>query len=137
MSALQEQRHSPQSRRRARLTAVPSAPAQHWTAPAPLRQLPFMLVLLAVLGIGMVGLLLLNTTVQGQSFQLEDRRQQSARLGYTEAELQHQLDQTSSPQSLAAKARELGMRPNPAPEFLEVPTGRVLGGPNDGYEQEG
>lgn len=94
---------------------------------APLRQLPFLLVLAGVLGLGMVGLLVLNTTVQNQSFELSDKRSTATRLGYVEAGLQHELDQVSSPRSLALKATALGMRPNAQPAFLVLPDGTVVG----------
>ena len=110
------------ARRRASLQPVPAAVP-------PLRQLPFVLVLAAVLGAGMVGLLVLNTTLQGQSFELRDKQQQATSLSYIEAGLQAQVDDLAATRSLVARATALGMRPNPAPAFLVLPDGTVVGTP--------
>lgn len=127
MSALaqhQPQRHRSATPPRRRATLQPV------TAPVPpLRQLPFVLVLAAILGVGMVGLLVLNTTLQNQSFALRAKQQEATRLAYVEAGLQAEADRLASARSLAAKATALGMRPNPGPAFLVLPDGRVVGAP--------
>lgn len=130
MSALSEPTPSSTEPIRARgRRSRSSRPELRSVAPqvAPLRQLPFLLVLAGVLGLGMAGLLVLNTTVQNQSFDLAEKRATATRLGYTEAALQHELDQVSSPRSLTLKATTLGMRPNAQPAFLLLPDGTVVG----------
>ncbi len=97
--------------------------------PKRLNRVPFILVLALVLGIGMAGLLVLNTTIQDQSVRLRNLQIEAQILGYREANLQSQVNQLRSSAELAQRASALGMRPNPHPAFLEVPSGRVLGTP--------
>ena len=104
------------------LGAVPRVPSR-------LARLPFVLVLIAFFGLGMAGLLLLNTTLQNQAFQLRTLNRQATTLAYDQAALQVQIDQLSAPAELARQASALGMRPNPRPAFIVVPSGKVVGKP--------
>lgn len=108
-------------------------PSRHlWSVPTPqhrMARVPFLLVLAATLGLGMIGLLVLNTTVQTKAVEVRALEQQLTTLSYTEAELKTQLDQAESPADLAEKASDLGMRPNPYPAFIDVETGEVSGDP--------
>lgn len=109
-------------RARNRLRSVPP--------PAPrLARFPFLLVLMAVFGLGMAGLLMLNTTLQSQAFQARTLNRQATELTYTQADLENQLAVLSAPQELARRASELGLRPNPYPALLVLPGGKVLGKP--------
>jgi hypothetical protein len=104
------------------LGAVPRVPSR-------LARLPFVLVLIAFFGLGMAGLLMLNTTLQNQAFQLRTLNRQATALAYDQAALQVQIDQLSAPAELARQASALGMRPNPHPAFLVLPSGKVAGKP--------
>jgi hypothetical protein len=104
------------------LRAVPRVPTK-------LARLPFVLVLIAFFGLGMAGLLMLNTTLQNQVFQLRTLNRQATALAYDQAALEAQIDQLSAPAELARQASALGMRPNPRPAFLVVPSGKVVGKP--------
>jgi hypothetical protein len=97
---------------------------------ARLARFPYLLVLIGIFGIGMVGLLMLNTTLQSQAFQSRTLNRQATELAYAQADLENQLDALAAPQELARRASELGMRPNPFPAFLVLPSGKVVGEPN-------
>jgi hypothetical protein len=97
--------------------------------PTKLARFPFILVLIGVFGIGMAGLLMLNTTLQNQAFQFRTLNRQATLLAYDQAALQVQIDQLSAPSELARRASALGMRPNPRPGFLVVPGGKIIGKP--------
>ena len=100
------------------------------TEPAPrLARFPFLLVLIGIFGIGMVGLLMLNTTLQSQAFQSRTLNRQATELAYAQADLENQLVALEAPQELARRASELGMRPNPFPGFLQLPSGKVVAKP--------
>jgi hypothetical protein len=86
-------------------------------------------VLIGVFGLGMAGLLMLNTTLQSQAFQSRTLNRQAGELAYAEADLENQLDAIAAPQELARRASALGMRPNPFPAFLVLPSGKVVGKP--------
>jgi hypothetical protein len=97
--------------------------------PTRLARLPFVLVLIGFFGLGMAGLLMLNTTLQNQAFQLRTLNRQATALAYDQAALEAQIDQLSAPAELARQASALGMRPNPRPAFLVLPSGKVVGEP--------
>ena len=96
---------------------------------ARLSRFPLLLVLIGIFGIGMVGLLMLNTTLQSQAFESRTLNREATELAYSQADLENQLDALAAPQELARRASELGMRPNPFPAFLVLPSGKVVGKP--------
>lgn len=107
-----------------------SSPLRAVAAPASrLSRAPFLLVLIAVFGLGMAGLLMLNTTLQNQAFAARDLSRQATELAYVQSDLENQLDVRSAPPELARRASALGMRPNPYPALLRLPDGKVLGKP--------
>jgi flagellar biosynthesis GTPase FlhF len=108
--------------RRPALRAVPRARPR-------MARMPFILVLIAVFGVGMTGLLMLNTTLQNQAFQASQLNRQATELAYTQADLESRIDLVAAPQELARKASALGLRPNPYPAFVTVPSGKVVGKP--------
>ena len=123
MSALWASVPEPTTPDRTRLRAVPP--------PRPrLARIPFLLVLIGIFGLGMAGLLMLNTTLQNQAFQARSLNRQATELAYVEADLQNQLDAAGASGELARRASLLGMRPNPRPAFLVLPKGKVIGNPN-------
>ncbi len=107
---------------RPRLRAVPRAKPR-------LARVPFILVLIAIFGAGMTGLLMLNTTLQNQAFEASTLNRQATELTYTRADLESQLDKVAAPQVLAQRATSLGLRANPHPAFLVLPKGKVVGKP--------
>jgi len=115
-----------------RLRAVPPLPER-------MARVPFITVLIAIFGVGMVGLLMVNTTLQNQAFESRALNRQAAQLVYAEAELQSQLNRMRAPEQIATKASALGMRANPHPAFLVVPSGKVIGEQHrvDGTEMKG
>ncbi len=88
---------------------------------------PFVMVLIAIFGVGMAGLLLLNTTLQGQAFESRTLNRQAAELSYVQTDLETQLDVLSTSHELARRASAIGMRPNPYPALLVAPSGKVIG----------
>lgn len=90
-------------------------------------RLPFLIVLIAAFGVGMAGLLLLNTTLQNQEFEARRLSSQASQLTYVQDDLESQLQTVSSPGSLAQKAYDLRMRPNVHAAFLVLPDGTVKG----------
>lgn len=108
----------------------PRTPLRPVATPKPrLARFPFLLVMIGVFGLGMAGLLMLNTTLQNQAFQARALNRQATELAYVQADLERQLDAYAAPAELARRASALGMRPNPHPAFLVLPEGRVVGEP--------
>jgi cell division protein FtsB len=77
--------------------------------PVPVPRAPFVvLVLLVVVG-GVLGILLLNTTINENAFALHELRQQQAALDQREQRLEQEIARASSTAQLAAAARRLGL----------------------------
>ncbi|AXL88161.1 hypothetical protein C4J65_07320 [Streptomyces sp. CB09001] len=90
---------------------------------------PFVLLVVALLGGGLIGLLVLNSALSEGSFQLDDLKQRTKELTDEEQALQRDVDSYSAPQALQRRARELGMVPGGDPAFLD-PDGTVKGSPS-------
>jgi cytoskeletal protein RodZ len=92
-----------------------------------LGRLPFMLILAGVLVAGLVGLLMLQTRVQEQSFEVRQLQTKATELSYRQAQLEAQVQQKATPAEIARQATSLGMVPNPYAVYIDVRTGSVLG----------
>lgn len=89
--------------------------------------IPFALLVLGVLMVGLVVLLMLNTAMDDNSVQIQQAQQKQASLTDSEQQLAQQLAGLSAPSSLASQAAAQGLVPNPQPAFLNPTTGAVLG----------
>lgn len=97
-------------------------------APSPQRtRVPFILVCVAILTGALLGALMLNVAMAQSSFDIRDRQIELARLTERQQDLQQQLERAASPASLAGRARALGMVPAPAPAFVRLSDGAILG----------
>jgi hypothetical protein len=90
---------------------------------------PFVVVIVAILTVGLVGLLLLNTALAQGSFRMHDLQRQTAALQDREQQLQVDVDAANNPARLAAAAHHFGLVPAKDPGFLRLSDGRVLGAP--------
>lgn len=110
--------------------------ARRQNTPAPLRvvtadgskgQYGFVALCLLLLVAGLLGGLLLNTSMAKGSFVLGDLQHRSSELADTEDALNHAIDAQSAPAMLADQALKLGMVPAQSPAFLRLDDGKVLG----------
>ncbi len=87
---------------------------------------PFVVLVVTLLAGGLISLLLLNSAVNQDSFELDKLQKETN--GYTDQqqELQQEVDGYSAPGSLEQRARQLGMVPGGDPAFLG-PDGKVRG----------
>jgi hypothetical protein len=90
---------------------------------------PFVLLLLALLGGGLVCLLLINTTLAEGSFRITDMQQRNASLAQQVQAAEQQTTMLRSPASIAARAQQLGMRPVGRLHFLDLKNGRIYSQP--------
>lgn len=114
----------------ARFVRQPLRAASLRLVPTPGRRAPraaFVGLVLAVLAVGLVGLLLLTTQMQQRAFALFDLQSDIGVLREQRQSLQAELAQRESPASLAESARLLGMVPNESPAFLDLQSGTVRG----------
>ena len=97
------------------------------TGATPRRGAAFGIICATLLGVGLIGLLLLNTALAQGSFILHDLRATSGRLVDTEDVLTQSLEASKSPANLAAQATKMGMVPSQSAAFLRLSDGRVIG----------
>ncbi len=107
---------------RARLTVVPQR------APRVAR-VPFVILMLLLLGAGLVGLLVLNTSLQQGAFQAAALQSRQVALSTRQHDLELEVSTLQNPQRLARVAQHLGMVPNTNPVFINAANGQVLGSP--------
>lgn len=105
---------------RARLSVVTGA-SQH----AP--RLPFAAFVLAVLGLGLVGLLVLNTTLQQGAFHARSLEQKAEDLEVRKEALALEVDALRAPDRVARQAQAMGMLPNHNPAFIFLGDNTVRG----------
>lgn len=109
-------------RRRAVLTVVPAR------EPAGSRA-PFAFAVVALLVIGLIGLLVLNTVLGKDAFRLHALQIEGRQLADREQALTREVEALRAPAALASKAAALGMVQAGPPAFLRLPDGAVLGSP--------
>ena len=105
---------------RPRLTIVPRMASR-----AP--RVPFVILVVMVLGGGLIGLLLLNTALQRGAYEISDLRTRSAGLAAQQQTLEIQVADLRQPHRVAEAALGLGMVRNDSPAFMDLATGRVTG----------
>ncbi|MFJ6795754.1 hypothetical protein [Streptomyces sp. NPDC091268] len=87
---------------------------------------PFVLLVVALLGGGLISLLLLNSALNQGSFQLSKLKKETTTLTDEEQALQRDVDGHSAPDALQRRAQELGLVPGGSPVFIG-PDGKVTG----------
>jgi hypothetical protein len=97
------------------------APAKHRSAGG------LALLSIALLGAGLMALLMLNISIGKGAYELSALQRQQRELAVSQQELSEQVEQAGAPQELARAARELGMVPAPNTVFVKVPDGKVQG----------
>ena len=89
----------------------------------------FLLILAALVVVGMVFVMVVTTQVGAQSRDLSHLRREATQLSYEVAARRTELQGVSSSGSLALRASELGMVPNPFPAFVDLSNGAIVGQP--------
>lgn len=87
----------------------------------------FALVVTGLLVIGMVVILVINTSLAQGAFTISELQSQQAALSQQEQTLSESVAAAAAPEALERRARGLGMVPSETPVFLSLPGGKVLG----------
>lgn len=111
-------RPQPSTPSRIRLVASPTTPRS---------RIPFILVCIAVLGVALVVVLLLNTTMAHGSYEQRGLQREISQLAQEEQALLAQIDAASSPHALAEHATRMGMVQDSTPAFVRLKDGKVIG----------
>ena len=99
------------------------------------RRTPFVVVLLGVIGSGLVGLILISTAMQAQTFELAELTTQARELETKQEALQREVSELESPENLGPLAVAHGMVPNQTPVYLQLSDGTVKGSPKPAEER--
>jgi hypothetical protein len=123
----------PATRKRAKkapwVSDVTSAAIEPAPLPIALPRAPFLLLMVGLVVVGVLGVLVLNTKINENSFRLNDLRNNQASLDLQEQQLARSLADLESPGNLRAAATRLGLVPAGTPAFINLPDGRVVGVP--------
>lgn len=110
----------PTTNTRPRLRVVTGAPPKHGGA-------AFGILCVTLLAAGLIGLLLLNTSLAQGSFTLHELNATSDELTDTQDALTQSLAASKAPANLAAQAAGMGMVPAQSVAFLRLSDGRMIG----------
>ena len=101
-----------------------AAPARGPAASMPLPRIPFVLLILGLLGGGLVCLLVVNTTLGATSFRISQLQSANASLARQEQGLLGQVANEQSPAGIEQRAYQLGMRAETGTNILDLRNGR-------------
>ena len=87
--------------------------------------MPFVLLVLGLLGGGLICLLVINTTLGATSFRVSQLQSSNTTLSQEEHQLQQQVYAEQNPAQIANRAYQLGMRPQSQLNFLNLQTRRI------------
>jgi hypothetical protein len=87
----------------------------------------FAVVITGMLALGLVIMLVVNTSVGQTAFTVSELQSQQRELARTEAALTESLSAVAAPPVLEAKARAIGMVPSGRPVFVTIPGGEIKG----------
>ena len=102
----------------------PAGPRSRSRAP----RMPFILLLVGLLGGALISLLVISTTLAQGSFRITSLQAQNAELARQAQTLTSQVAEAGSPAVIATKAAQLGMRPNPHLGFIDLKSGKIVVG---------
>jgi hypothetical protein len=97
---------------------------------------PFAVLVFAILGAGVVGLLMFNTHMQQASFHATRLQQQADALTARQQALDMELERLRAPQRLAEAGRALGMVAPGVPAFVRLSDGTVIGTPTQASPED-
>ena len=108
--------------------------ARHLTVVSPLRperatRGAFVLLLTALLGVGLLSILLINTSLAQGAFVVSSLEREIQVLVEEQQRLEREVTEAASPVALEMAARAMGMVPTGNPAFVDLASGKILGKP--------
>ncbi len=91
---------------------------------------PFILFVTALLGGGLVCLLVINTVLATGSYQITGLQQAQAAAAQQVQTLRQQVAQDSAPSVIAQRAQQLGMVEPPLIKFIDLRTNQIISEPS-------
>jgi hypothetical protein len=119
------------------LRATETAPRLRVAPPAPISapRAPFIAGVIALVVAGVLGILLINTKTNENSFEISRLREQKTALDTRQQQLENQLAVYDSTGNLSAAAKRLGLVKADTPAYIRLPDGKVIGVPRPGAGQ--
>jgi hypothetical protein len=99
------------------VTAAGASPVR---SGATLPRTPFALLVLALLGGGLICLLVINTTLGASSFRITQLQRTNSQLSLQQRTLQGEIANEKAPPEIAKLAYQLGMRPETSTTILDL-----------------
>ncbi|WP_150242490.1 hypothetical protein [Nocardiopsis quinghaiensis] len=121
---------APPGRAPARPTAERSRAGAGTPARAP--RIPFVLLILCLLGGALVSLLVLRSVVAEGAFTIESLQDQNQQMSQEEQQLRNAVARMETPERIAEEAESMGMEQGEAPLFLDPERGEVTGSAGSG-----
>ena len=90
--------------------------------------MPFILLLVGLLGGALVSLLVISTTLAEGSYQITNLQQQNASLSRQQQVLTGEVAAAANPAQIAQEAQLYGMRQDPSLQFINLKTGKIVSG---------
>ena len=91
-------------------------------------RIPFVLLVLCLLGAALMGLLVLRSVVAQEAYAITSLQSQNRELSYQEQQLQDEVAHLENTDRIAEEAEDMGMEQGEAPLFLDPDNGEVIGG---------
>jgi hypothetical protein len=111
-----------------------ASPRLRVAPPAPINapRAPFIALVVAIVVVGVLGILLINTKTAENSFRIDSLQKQQAKLDSQQQDLENEIAANNSPGSLDAAARRLGLVRAESPAYIRLPDGKIFGVPTPG-----
>jgi cell division protein FtsB len=118
-------------------TETGSSPRLRVAPPAPISapRAPFVSVVISLVVAGVLGILVINTKTNENSFRITKLQDQQAALNAQQQDLENRIAEYSTPNYLNAAARRLGLVKADNLALIRLPDGKVIGVPRPGEGQ--
>ncbi len=115
--------------RRSVRTKAPTATARTTGGAAASRapKIPFVLLILCLLGGALVSLLLLRSLVAQEAYTITSLQSENREMSYEEQRLEESVAHLETSDRIAQEAEKMGMEPGEAPLFLDLDNGEITG----------
>lgn len=90
-------------------------------------RIPFVLLVLCLLGAALVGLLVLRSVVAEEAFAITSLQSENQELSYKEQQLRSTVARMETSERIAEEAEAMGMEQGEAPLFLDPDNGEITG----------
>jgi hypothetical protein len=120
--------------RETRARGSEAAPQLRVAPPAPISapRAPFIAVIIAIVVAGVIGILLINTKTNENTFEISKLQDQKTALDTQQQKLENQIAGYENTGNLDVAARRLGLVKADTPAYIRLPDGKVIGFPKPG-----